>query len=551
MDNATQPPLPAADAQPTPESDLTGRTLGDFQILRRLGQGGMGQVYLAEQISLKRKVALKLLRADLAARPVSLQRFKAEAEAVARATHANIVQVYFIGEDNGLHYMALEYVEGKNLREYLEKKGTPEVLVALSIMRQVASALQRAAELGIIHRDIKPENILLTRKGEVKVADFGLSRVFDESQPALNLTQSGVVMGTPLYMSPEQVEGKTVDPRSDIYAFGVTCYHLLAGEPPFRGNSPFEVAVQHVQKEPRPLAEFRPDLPPELCAIVRKMMAKRPEDRYQTGRDIVRDLALLRDNLVGVTGTQQLQLLSTGPVSPLPTDAVSTQTIPRLRPRRRLVAWIAASFVLALVGGLSYGLWRQPPAAQDAADKVRHPPKTKEEYLRESVEQHAHPGKNLAELRRGLEFAIELGLLYLEQQRLQEADAFFAKLDSPDQEVKAYRTLGQVGRALVLAFDDHPRTEEKETAEAFGKRLRDQVQKANATFVRLQKEAVGERFDKQMPNYRSLLANAQLRQAIARAVEHNYVNAQDLFPQALEPLRKPPQPRAGPAGRPP
>src|SRR5262245_61452496 len=183
MDNAPQPPAagpPAAPPTPTPpEADLTGRTLGDFHILRRLGQGGMGQVYLAEQISLKRKVALKLLRADLAARPVALQRFKAEAEAVARATHANIVQVYAIGESDGLHYMALEYVEGKNLREYLEKKGAPEVLVALSLMRQVASALQRAAELGIIHRDIKPENILLTRKGEVKVADFGLSRVFD------------------------------------------------------------------------------------------------------------------------------------------------------------------------------------------------------------------------------------------------------------------------------------------------------------------------------------------------------------------------------------
>jgi serine/threonine-protein kinase len=357
-------------------------------------------------------------------------------------------------------------------------------------------------------------------------------------------------MGTPLYMSPEQVEGKTVDPRSDIYAFGVTCYHLLAGEPPFRGNSPFEVAVQHVQKEPPPLAEFRPDLPPELCAIVHKMMAKRPEDRYQTGRDIVRDLARLRDNLVGITGTQQLQLLSTGPVSPLPTDAVSTQTIPRLPPRRRLAAWLAASVVLALVAGLSYGLWKQPPT-QEVADKVRPVPKTKEEYLRESVEQHAHPGKNLAELRRGLEFAIELGVLYLEQQRLQEADAFFGKLDSPDQEVKPYRTLGQVGRALVLAFDDHPRTEEKETAEAFSKRLRDQVQKSNATLVRLQKEAAGERFDKQMPNYRFLLANAQLRQVIARAVEHNYVNAPDLFPPVLEHLRKPPQPRAGPAGRPP
>src|SRR5205807_1682526 len=174
------------------EADLTGRTLGDFRIVRRLGQGGMGQVYLAEQLSLKRKVALKILRAEVACNPTSLRRFRAEAEAVARATHANIVQVYAFGECEGLHYMALEYVEGRNLREYLTRKGPPEVPLALAIMRQVAAALQRASELGVIHRDIKPENILLTRKGEVKVADFGLSRVLVGDQQPLHITQSGV-----------------------------------------------------------------------------------------------------------------------------------------------------------------------------------------------------------------------------------------------------------------------------------------------------------------------------------------------------------------------
>src|SRR5204863_3679846 len=136
------------------------------------------------------------------------------------------------------------------------------------------AALQRASELGIIHRDVKPENILLTRKGEAKVADFGLSRVLDGAAPTVNLTQSGVTMGTPLYMSPEQVEGKPIDSRTDIYSFGVTCYHMLAGQPPFRGKTAFEVAVQHVQGTAQPLAEIRPDLPPEVCALVHKMMAK-------------------------------------------------------------------------------------------------------------------------------------------------------------------------------------------------------------------------------------------------------------------------------------
>ncbi|HZY87626.1 MAG TPA: serine/threonine-protein kinase, partial [Gemmataceae bacterium] len=151
MDPATQtspPPVPLGEGP-----DLTGRTVGDFRVLRRLGQGGMGQVYLAEQVSLKRKVALKILRPDLASDPTNLQRFKLEAESVARATHANIVQVYAVGEADGMPYMALEYVEGKNLREYLAKKGPPDLLLALSIMRQVAAALQRAGELGMVHRD--------------------------------------------------------------------------------------------------------------------------------------------------------------------------------------------------------------------------------------------------------------------------------------------------------------------------------------------------------------------------------------------------------------
>src|SRR5262249_37642477 len=152
-------------------------------------------------------------------------------------------------------------------------------------------------ELGIIHRDIKPENILLNRKGEVKVADFGLSRVHADNQPPLNLTQSGVVMGTPLYMSPEQVQGRPVAARTDIYSLGVTCYHMFAGQPPYTGSNPFDVAMKHVQGEPAPLATIRPDLPPELCAVVHKMMARAPEDRYQTGKDLIRDLVRLRDNL--------------------------------------------------------------------------------------------------------------------------------------------------------------------------------------------------------------------------------------------------------------
>src|SRR5262245_37127178 len=279
MDNASPMSLPDAAA-------LTGKTLGDFHLLRPIGKGGMGHVLLAEQRSLRRKVAVKLLKPELAANASALKRFRSEAESAARINHANIVQVYAIGEHDGVNYMAMEYVEGRNLRDFLTRKGPPELPVALSIMRQVAAALQRAGELGVVHRDIKPENILLTRKGEAKVADFGLSRCFADDQQPLNITQSGMTMGTPLYMSPEQVQGRPVDHRSDIYSFGVTCYHMLTGEPPYRGATAFEVAMQHVQAEPRPVQEFRPDAPPELSAVIQKMLAKNPEDRFQTGRDI-------------------------------------------------------------------------------------------------------------------------------------------------------------------------------------------------------------------------------------------------------------------------
>ncbi len=207
--------LPEAPPRATPpqaamfgsDADLSGLVLGDFRLLRRLGQGGMGQVYLAEQLSLRRQVALKLVRPQLAETPAAaetlLKRFRAEAEVVARATHANIVQVYAIGQAGDLNYMALEYVEGANLRELVEKQKPIVFAHGLKIMAQIAAALQRAGELTIVHRDIKPENILVARNGEVKVADFGLSRCFDRP---LGLTRSGVVMGTPLYMSPEQVE---------------------------------------------------------------------------------------------------------------------------------------------------------------------------------------------------------------------------------------------------------------------------------------------------------------------------------------------------------
>ncbi len=538
MDPGTQSLPPRAGAPEAPEAgpdaDLTGRTLGDFRVLRRLGQGGMGQVYLAEQLSLKRQVALKIMRADLAANAAALQRFKQEAEAVARATHANIVQVYFIGEAAGLHYMALEYVEGRNLREYVEKKGPPEVLVGLSIMRQVASALQRASELGIIHRDIKPENILLTRKGEAKVADFGLSRVFGEDRQPLHLTQSGVTMGTPLYMSPEQVEGRPVDPRTDIYSFGVTCYFMLAGHPPYQGQNPFEVALQHVQGTPRPLAEIRPDLPPGLCAVVHKMMARQPEQRYQTGREIVRDVGQLRDAIVGVGSGQATAMLFTGVLPAVP--ASPTGLVPVRR--RRWLRWAAgASVLLALGAGAAFAWLRAPsgsgPADGDgpvAAAGRAEPPalssRSREPLLLAELARYANPGDDPDRVRWGLRCGAELGLLYLDDWRLDEAERFFKDMDGPNK-VPAYRTLGQLGLAVVHAFKDRP---------THSLLLFEKVVGAN------KKVGGGARFlDKdRLGFYELVYANRQFRRMIARALEHNCANTKKPLPTNLERLRQPP-----------
>ncbi len=266
-------------------SDATGKQIGDYHLLRRLGCGAMAEVYLAEQKSLQRQVALKVLSPELAGDATYVQRFQHEARAAAALVHANIVQIYEVGHDRGNHFIAQEYVAGRNLGELIERQGQVEPGLALDILRQVASALHKAAECSIVHRDIKPENIMIGRSGDVKVADFGLARV-DESQGA-KLTQVGVTMGTPLYMSPEQIEGRPVDSRSDLYSLGVTAFHMLTGEPPFKGDTPLSVAVQHINSQPPPVQTTCPDLPIGFARIVQRLLSKKPEQRFASPAELL------------------------------------------------------------------------------------------------------------------------------------------------------------------------------------------------------------------------------------------------------------------------
>ena len=252
--------------------------------MRLLGSGAMADVYLAEQLSLGRNVAVKVLRADALRHPAAIERFEQEARAAASLVHGNIVQVHEVACVEGLNFLAEEYVAGPTLRAWLSARGPLDPRQALAVLGQVGSALARAAQQGIVHRDIKPENLLLTQAGDVKVADFGLVRVLSEDS---ELTRDGMTLGTPLYMSPEQAEGRPVDARSDIYSLGATVYHLLAGRPPFTGASAIAVAMAHI-KDPLPaLAVVRPDLPAGLCEIVERMLAKDPDDRFESPQDLL------------------------------------------------------------------------------------------------------------------------------------------------------------------------------------------------------------------------------------------------------------------------
>ena len=246
--------------------NLSGSRLGDFEVERLIGRGGMGEVYLGQQISLNREVAIKVLRPDLLTNATYLRRFEVEAWSAAKLNHPNIVTIYLLGDVEGLRFIVMEYVRGTNLREYLLKKGRADLPLGLSIMRQAGMAVGAAGEVGLVHRDIKPENLLITKKGLVKVADFGLSRDLDDTDH--DVTQPGVTIGTPLYMSPEQARGLAMDHRSDLYSLGVTFYHLFAGNPPFRAETALALAMKHVTDRPIDLAVHRPDLPPELIKLV-------------------------------------------------------------------------------------------------------------------------------------------------------------------------------------------------------------------------------------------------------------------------------------------
>lgn len=279
---------------PMPVALKHGDKLGAYRIERAIGSGGMADVFYAVHEALRRPAAIKVLRASLATDEVHLQRFMQEARAAASLIHPNIVQVYDVGQEGEHRYIAQEYIPGTNLRQYLTDNGQMSIKEALSVLLQVLAALTKSAAVGIVHRDIKPENIMLTKDGDVKVADYGLARVLLSDDP--QLTRAGTTLGTPMYMSPEQIQEGKVDIRSDLYSLGVTLFHMLAGRPPFTGETPLALAMQHVQAEPPPIAELRIDLPPSLGELVNKLLVKDPEHRFANPSEVLDALRSARSS---------------------------------------------------------------------------------------------------------------------------------------------------------------------------------------------------------------------------------------------------------------
>jgi serine/threonine protein kinase len=265
---------------------------GKYRLLELLGVGGMGAVYLCEHVFMKRLVALKVLPTDKMKEQSALMRFYREARAVAALDHPNIVRAYDIDKYEGLHFLVMEYVDGASLQEVVARHGPLDPVRAAHYTAQAAHGLHHAHQLGMVHRDIKPGNLLLERTGLVKILDMGLARFFDQTHD--NLTEkfdNNCVLGTADYLAPEQAVSNVVDIRADIYALGGSLHFLLTGQSPFPDGTVAAKLMAHQTKEPRPVTEFRDDVPPELLAVLDKMMRKNPTDRYQTPAELYDALA--------------------------------------------------------------------------------------------------------------------------------------------------------------------------------------------------------------------------------------------------------------------
>ncbi|HKH11894.1 MAG TPA: Stk1 family PASTA domain-containing Ser/Thr kinase [Rubrobacter sp.] len=324
-----------------------------YDIVRPLGSGGMGEVYLARDRTLGRDVALKVLRSQYAGDRESAERFKREAMSAARLSHPSIVQVYDRGDtEDGSSYIAMEYVPGGTLKERITEEGPLDARLAASYGYQVAEALGAAHAKGIVHRDIKPQNVLITAPGRAKVADFGIARAASAAGDAQ--TQTGAVMGTAGYMSPEQALGHPATPKSDLYSLGVVLYEAVTGALPFTADNPIAVSMKHVNEAPRPPKDLNPAVPDGMNAVIMRLLSKDPEDRYPDTETLAEDLWRVRRGLGAAAGAQEAKTVE-APTNRLAPNGGRAAQPARAR-RKRSSAPLLLGALLLLLGLAGVGL---------------------------------------------------------------------------------------------------------------------------------------------------------------------------------------------------
>ncbi len=320
---ASQPSPSGNKAAPGDPATASARpktySLGDFELRKELGQGGMGKVYLAHQISLDRPCAVKLMSNELAKKPGFVHRFVREARSMARIDHPNVVKCYAVSEHEGKHFVAMELMDGQSMQDWLDQLGQLSIPDALHVTLVCADALRHAHGLNMIHRDIKPDNILVTKHGLVKVADFGLAKALDDD---MSMTQSGTGLGTPHYMPPEQARNaKHVDNRCDIYALGCTLYHFVTGKLPFSGDTIVDLITNKEKGQFTAARRINNNVPERLDLIIDKMIARDPRHRYASCDEVIRDLEMLNlasDSLSFINSDQKVVMRRGGPATSVP-----------------------------------------------------------------------------------------------------------------------------------------------------------------------------------------------------------------------------------------
>ncbi|OAT81411.1 Stk1 family PASTA domain-containing Ser/Thr kinase [Desulfotomaculum copahuensis] len=333
---------------------MIGKLLGNrYEILEQLGGGGMAIVYKGRDAFLNRLVTIKTLRPEFSSDQDFTRRFRREAQAVASLSHPNIVSIYDVGQEAGLQYLVMEYIDGEDLKSIIRREGKLEPARAGEIARQVCDALEHAHENNIVHRDVKPHNILITKTGRAKLTDFGIAR----EATAATCTQTDTIVGTVHYLSPEQARGEVAGPKSDLYALGVVLYEMLTGRVPFAGDSPIAVAIKHIQEEPQPPDQVNPAVPPALSAAVMRAMQKNPDRRFASAREMSR---ALEDALMEDTGETTRFIPMDDMATRVLTPPVKNETKNGHRPsRRQLPRYLGRVILAAVLLGLftGAGLW--------------------------------------------------------------------------------------------------------------------------------------------------------------------------------------------------